>query len=510
MITVGIIIIVLAVLVGVTFLAASARYKRCPSDKILVIYGKVGTDKSAGDVADTVKTAKCIHGGAAFVWPLIQDYQYLDLTPMSIDINLTKALSKENIRVNAPSTFTVGISTEPGVMNNAAERLLGLGSRDIESVASDIIFGQFRATIATMKIEEINADREKFLAEVMTNVETEIKKVGLRVINVNIRDITDESDFIESLGRKAASTVTNQAKIDVAEQDRIGESGKAAADRTREVAVAVALKEQEIGKADADQAQRIGVANANATAVEGENKAAQVRVGSDAELRVKTSEFEKDATIAETTNVAAAQVKQFEAETGAENERRKKKTAQELADTLPGAEAAKQKKIIDAEAVMKEQSLKGEGAGLEIQKRMEGEAAGVAALLAAQSKGFAALVKASGDSPALAMTYLISEQLPQLVGEQVKAISSMNIDKVTVWSGGGNSETGINTHMRDIMKTLPPLHELLNSAGLELPSYLGKQLNETSAPDDTDGNGNGGGNGHMSDKTSGKGVEHQA
>ena len=86
------------------------RYKRCPSDKILVIYGKTRKGQSSN----------CVHGGAAFVWPVLQDFQWLDLTPIPIDITLTGALSKQNIRVNTPSTFTVGVSTEPGVMENAA------------------------------------------------------------------------------------------------------------------------------------------------------------------------------------------------------------------------------------------------------------------------------------------------------------------------------------------------------------------------------------------------------
>src|SRR6266446_8191117 len=93
-----------------TLIAFASRYKKCPSDRILVVYGKVRSGQSA----------HCLHGGAAFIWPIIQDYQFLDLTPMPIEINLQGALSKQNIRVNTPSTFTVGVATEPGVMENAA------------------------------------------------------------------------------------------------------------------------------------------------------------------------------------------------------------------------------------------------------------------------------------------------------------------------------------------------------------------------------------------------------
>src|SRR5436190_2750201 len=198
-----IILAIAAVIVFATFIFFASRYKRCPSDRILVVYGKVGGQKSA----------RCYHGGASFVWPVIQDYAYLSLTPIPIDIQLRGALSQQNIRVNTPSTFTVGISTEPGVMENAAERLLGLSFVQVQEIAKDIIFGQMRVVIATMPIEEINADRDKMVANISNGVEVELKKVGLRLINVNIQDITDESGYIDALGREAAAKAINEARV---------------------------------------------------------------------------------------------------------------------------------------------------------------------------------------------------------------------------------------------------------------------------------------------------------
>ena len=108
--------VTLVFFVFLTFVALLSRYRRCPSDKILVIYGKTGEG-----------SAKCIHGGAAFVWPLFQDSSYLDLTPISIDIPLQGALSKENIRISAPSTFTVGISTDPKIITDALHSSIHTG-----------------------------------------------------------------------------------------------------------------------------------------------------------------------------------------------------------------------------------------------------------------------------------------------------------------------------------------------------------------------------------------------
>ncbi|MBP5549690.1 MAG: flotillin family protein, partial [Bacteroidales bacterium] len=137
-----ILILIIAAVLFVTFAAILKRYRRCPSDKILVIYGKTGKNRTG-----SISSAKCVHGGAAFIWPVFQDHAFLDLKPISIECNLTNALSKQNIRVDVPCRFTVGISTEPEVMTNAAERLLGLSSDSIQNVATDILFGQLRLVI---------------------------------------------------------------------------------------------------------------------------------------------------------------------------------------------------------------------------------------------------------------------------------------------------------------------------------------------------------------------------
>ena len=267
-------ILILVAVVFVTLAAILRRYRRCPSDKILVIYGKTGRRSSA----------KCIHGGAAFIWPVFQDYAYLDLKPISIECNLTNALSKQNIRVDVPCRFTVGISTEPEVMTNAAERLLGLTTDSIQSIATDILFGQLRLVIATMDIEEINADRDKFLASVSANVEAELRKIGLKLINVNVTDIRDESGYIEALGKEAAAKAINDAKKSVAEQNRYGETGKA----------------------NADKDTRINVAAADADAVKGENNAKIEIANSDALRRQKTAEADRLAVAAEKVQAAKA------------------------------------------------------------------------------------------------------------------------------------------------------------------------------------------------------------
>ncbi len=437
-------------LVIFTFLA---RYKRCPSDRILVVYGRVANKKEG-------LSAKCYHGGAAFVVPVLQAHKFLDLTPMTIDIKLESALSKQNIRVSTPSTFTVGISTEPGVMENAAERLLDLPMQRVAELARDIIFGQMRVVLATMPIEEINADRDKLIENITAGVEGELKKIGLRLINVNIQDITDESGYIDALGKEAAARAINEAKVQVAEKERDGE----------------------IGRAEAERDQRIRVAAAGAKAVDGENTAKIEIARSNAGRREAEAEAERRASAAELVKQAQALEESFVAEESAERQRAKKEEATRAADVLVPAEIRKREVevLAEAEAERVRRTRQGEADGL--RSVMEAEAEGLKAILTKKAEGFDQIVRAASGIPELASLLLVTEQLPKLVEEQVKAISNLKIDSVTVWEGGsgGDGKTATADFVSGLVRALPPLHELARNAGVELPEYLGQRRRETS------------------------------
>lgn len=327
-------ILIIVAAIFVTFAAILKRYRRCPSDKVMVIYGKTGKNKSG-----SISSARCIHGGAAFVWPVFQDYAFLDLKPISIECNLTNALSKQNIRVDVPCRFTVGISTEPDSMTNAAERLLGLSIDNIQNIATDILFGQLRLVIATMDIEEINSDRDKFLVAVSQNVEAELRKIGLKLINVNVTDIRDESGYIEALGKEAAAKAINDAKKSVAEQNRYGEIGKAEADRDKDIRIAETQRDT-----------RIKTAAANALAVQGENTSKIDIANSDAQRREKEAEAARIAVAAEKVQAAKALQEAYQSERDAELARAERERATQQANIVVPAQIDKEKLIIEAEA----------------------------------------------------------------------------------------------------------------------------------------------------------------
>jgi flotillin len=482
-----------------------SRYRRCPSDKILVIYGRTGSG-----------SARCLAGGAAFVWPVIQDYEYLDLTPMSIDVDLRGALSRQNIRVNVPSRFTVAVSNEEGVMINAAERLLGKTLDEIRDISKDIIFGQLRLVVATMDIEEINSDRDKFLTYVSQNVGAELRKIGLQLINVNVTDIHDESGYIQALGKEAAAKAINEAKMIVAQKNRdgsIGEaeavmdqrikvsnaeaeasSGEADAARLKRVRVAEAEADAKIGEANAMQEQRIKTAEANAIAVEGENLS-QVRVAqSEAERRIKQAEALRLATAAEKIQTAHALQEAYLAEKTAEEARAQREMATRQADVIVHAEITKQKVEIDAEAEAEQIRRRARGEADAIFMKREAEARGLFEILQKQADGFQKIVDAAGGNPRDAVLMLIADKLPELVRTQVDAIKNIKIDKVTVWEGGQGKEGESNSTAKFISglyRAVPPMNDLFNMAGMDLPKYLGEKKESEPASEEAKTEGEG-------------------
>lgn len=507
------------------------RYKRCPSNRVLVIYGKTGGGNAA----------KCVHGGAAFVMPLIQDYDYLKLDPIQIEVPLKGALSIENIRVNVPSKFTVAIGTDAETMQNAAIRLLGLETGEIEEQAADIIFGQLRQVIASMRIEDINRDRDTFLENIQKSLEPELKKIGLVLINVNITDITDESGYIEAIGRKAAAVAIQQAKIDVAEQEKKGQIGVAEAEREKDIVVANATKVREIGTreatreqairvaqldkerqvgeqtalfeqealvkeaqrqqairiaeldrdqkvgeqqaafqresqiAEADRDKRVRLAEANAKAVGGESAAQADIAAAQAALAVKKADAYQLSETAKREAEAAVLEAQNRALAKAALAEAEKIEAEKRAALEAPAKAEKAKIIVDAEAAAERVKLEAQAQAATIFAKLEAEARGQFEILAKKGEGLKKIIEACG-SPQAAFQLLMLEHMDALAAASAQAISNIKFDKVVVWEGGGGSgKSGTAAFVQDMARMMPPMMQVMKDiGGVEVPEYLAK------------------------------------
>jgi len=496
----------LAIFVGIVFFSSvvllKTNYKRCSSNQVLVIYGKTRQGQAA----------KTVHGGAAFVWPLFQDYRYLSLEPIQIEIPLRGALSMENIRVNVPSVFTVAIGTAPEVMTNAAIRLLELTTPEVRKQAEEIIFGQLRQVVASMGIEDINRDRDTFLQHIQESVEPELKKIGLVLINVNITDITDESGYIDAIGQKAASQAIQQARGDVADEEKQGEIRVAQAEREKLIQVANAMRDQQIGTRDAEREQavriaemakqqtvgeqsaeyqrdievkkaeremRVSVAQANATAVEGENlseaKIAQSKATlqmerADAYQRGESREREAEAAVLEVQNRALAKAALAEAE---------KIEAEERAKYEAPAKAQKARIVVDAEAEAEKRKLEAAGEASAIYAKLEAEARGQYEILAKKGDGLQRIVEACGGAKE-AFQLMMLEHLDTLAESSAKAISNIKFDKIIVWDNGSkNGRSSTADFLNKMAGTLPPMMQVMRDiGGVEIPESLAKLAGE--------------------------------
>jgi flotillin len=479
-------------------------FRRCPANQVLVISGKVGTGQSA----------KIISGGGTFVVPVLQESAFLDLTPLQIDINLMDALSLENIRVQVPSQVTVAVGDTEEYQKNAAARILNLTPGGISAMAANLIFGQMRQVIASMRIEDINRDRDQFRSNIEHALEPELKKIGLKLINVNIKDLNDSSGYIEAIGREAGARAVNKAKGDVAVQEKLGaiavaqanqekDTEVANAERTREIGVKTAERDTAVRVADldretevaqqraqysrdteiaaADQARRVSVAAANAQAIEGEAQA-QARIAhANAELQVaQAASYEQgetrkriaEAAVQEAENRARAKAALAEAER-IENERR--------AALEAPARAAKAKEIVEAEAAGASRRIQAEAEAAATFAQLEANARGEYELLSKKAEGLRKIVEACG-GPDAAYRMLMIEHIPELADKAAQAISNIKFDKVVMWGGNGangNVGSGVGNFVTDLMSTLPPaLHTMMNIGGVSIADGVFKIVDE--------------------------------
>ena len=504
----------LIVLGLLTIIGILSSFRRCKSDEILVIYGKTGGNKSS----------RCIQGGAAFVVPVLQGFAYMSLKPLQFDCNLQKALSSQNIRVDVPTTVTVGISTDPDVMQAAAERILGLGRVEIEDLVRDIVYGQMRTIIADMTIEKLNSDRDEFLAKAKGLIDTELRKIGLYLININITDIRDEAGYIVALGKKDQAKAINQANVEIATAEREGETKVAEQMKIKNATVAETKKEELIAIANAERDQNISVAQAES---ERDSKVAeakknrdidvaqydsQARIGeieankkitvSNAELEVIKAQSLGLAQSAEEKALAEIEKNKELARKDAEEARAKRTEAALKAEQIVPSEISKQQKLIDAEAyklkLEKEAEANANQQRFEAQGRADAIAAegkgkaeaisaeGIAhakvieqqglakaaaekASLMAQAEGFEAMVKVAENNPQVAIQWKMVEQWKEIAAEQVKAFEKINLGNVNVMdtSHGGtltNLLTGLVSSIApvtDIMKSIPGIPDVL-------------------------------------------------
>ena len=365
----GTVISMVLIGVGVLIVIATiwgllSRYRRSAPDELLVVFGKAGKYKDeSGKVIPT--PSKIIQGGGAFVWPIIQDFKKMSMKPIQIKVNVD-GIDSQAIPMHLPVVLTTAISQDKLIQQNAATRFLSANPTEVERQISEILVGETRAIMATMLIEQINADRNTFLGKVRESLEQELQKVGYELTNINISEITDDADYIKNMGKKAATKAKANAEADIAEQTKQGNVKIANTRKEEEIAVSQAERDKQISVNQAKQEQEVKVAEINR---EKEIKLAEA--DKERESGIALQEAEKVANIAKASADAESKKAEFEAlqtkniakaEADAE-------AAQNEAEAQKQVRIAKAKQEQEAETIKATQEKEAKAAEYESNKR---------------------------------------------------------------------------------------------------------------------------------------------
>ena len=486
-----VLIAVAAIVVIGTIWGLLSRYRRSAPDELLVVFGKAGKMKTE-DGTTIVTPSKIIQGGGAFVWPIIQDFKKMSMKPIQIKVNVD-GIDSQAIPMHLPVVLTTAISQDKLIQQNAATRFLSANPAEVERQISEILVGETRAIMATMLIEEINADRNTFLGKVRESLEQELTKVGYELTNINISEITDDADYIRNMGKKAATKAKANAEADIAEQTKQGNVKIANTRKEEEIAVSQAERDKQISVNQAKQEQEAETIKATqekeAKAAEYESNKRQRKAEQDklagvaeqeakidvAKARAKAGQAEADAVkVSETARVEAEmsvaktrQERQLEVNEAEAKAQEAKLNATEI---VP-AEKAKEKAVIFAEATKKKAELEAEATKAKILREAEAEAEKIrlaknaeaegeknilmaqaegkrASLLAeaeaeqqkalAEAMAFEYMIKASG-SPDMAVQWKMVDQYKGIAEAQAHALEHIQLGNVTVW---GDKNTG--------------------------------------------------------------------
>ena len=336
-----------ALIVIATIWGLLSRYRRSAPDELLVVFGKAGKYKDeSGKVIPT--PSKIIQGGGAFVWPIIQDFKKMSMKPIQIKVNVD-GIDSQAIPMHLPVVLTTAISQDKLIQQNAATRFLSANPTEVERQISEILVGETRAIMATMLIEQINADRNTFLGKVRESLEQELQKVGYELTNINISEITDDADYIKNMGKKAATKAKANAEADIAEQTKQGNVKIANTRKEEEIAVSQAERDKQISVNQAKQEQEVKVAEINR---EKEIKLAEA--DKERESGIALQEAEKVANIAKANADAESKKAEYEA-------LQTKNIAKAEADAEAAqneAEAQKQVRIAQAKQAQEAETIK--------------------------------------------------------------------------------------------------------------------------------------------------------
>ncbi len=376
----------------------------CPPNKVAVISGRTRTLSDGRTVGYRI-----LKGGRTLRIPILEKVSWMDLSTIPLEVSVTNAYSKGAIPLNVQGIANVKVSSAEGLLENAAERFLDRPTEQIGQIAKETLEANLRGVLATLSPEEVNEDRLKFSHQLIDEADDDIKTLGLELDVMKIQNVTDDNQYLDSVGRRLTAEVVKQARV--AEAERMAES---------EAAEAAARERAQIATVQADK-----------NIVEEQNQ-----------LRVRTAELEAIAKAKEEEASVAGDIARATAEQELEQQRIELERRRLEADVVTPAKADLEAKQLSAQA----------------------EAAKIIEDGKAQVEVFQRLTEqyqAAGDD---GQRIFVLNMLPELVDKIVSTVNNVDIDRVAIVDNGGGQGGGIPGLVSQLPGAVVSLTEQIEAA----------------------------------------------
>lgn len=496
-------LILIVALIVIVFVVLKT-WKKVPNDHAAVIVG--------------LGKPKVVTGGGVFLIPLLQRMDVITLETLSLDVNIQNVKTSLGVPINADGYVILKVKADETNILTAMQMFYcndenRTKNKIVEQVQS-LCEGKLREIVSTMTVEEIYDDREKFSASVTEIASKALSEIGLELKSFTINDITDNDDYIVSLGRAQIAKVKAEAsiaeaeanktqQIQTAEARKLGEQARLAAEtaiaeseKDKELKLQAFRKEQETKRAESDAAYQIQ-----------ENITSKDVTSTEMDASVLREQRAKEVTEAQIQVQIAAEQKNIELA-----QKRAERKAAELQETVvkPAeaaqretelrAEAAKIQAIKEAQAEAEAKKLDAEAEAAMISQRGQAEAEAIAArgqaeAEAIRAKGLAEAEALEKKAEALAKMneagklQMVMDILPAFA--QAVAEPMSKIGNVTV-IGGGEGGSGVDAMTRSAVSSLKAVTEAVkDTVGFDLTKVMEAQTIDAMTRRDVTLNGGG-------------------
>ncbi len=434
--TAGVVGLALALAVILVILIVRSLIVICPPNRVAVISGRTRTLSDGRTVGYRI-----LKGGRTLRVPLIEKVAWMDLNTIPLEVAVQNAYSRGAIPLNVMGIANVKVSSGEGLLENAAERFLHVDHAHIGKIAKETLEANLRGVLATMSPEEVNEDRLKFSHQLIDEADDDIKTLGLELDVLKIQNVTDDVNYLESVGRRLTAEVIRDARVAEAERAAESEQAEAAARRAAQVA-----------QLEADKA-----------IVEEQNA-----------LRVRTAELEAISRAREEEALVAGETAKAVASQDLESQRIELEKRRVEADVVVPARAELEARQLQAQA----------------------EAAKIVEDGKAQVEVFKRLTDQYQAAGADGHDLLVLNMLPDLIDKIVATVANISIDRVAVvdtgagasngnGSGDGASRGGIPGLMSQLPASLVAMTEQIEAAtGVDILSSLRRHGDQNDQHDD--------------------------